>query len=146
MRHSFDRWSTQILCLLLLVTASCVRKQQAVETPAQTAVSVSDIDLGRAIDANKQVSDKTNEFTPGETAYVSVITVGTAPNTEIKARWTFEDGQIVDESTQTISPTETTATEFHVSKPDGWPAGKYKVEIFVNGASAGSKDFTVKAS
>jgi hypothetical protein len=35
-------------------------------------------------------------------------------------------------------------TEFHISKPDGLPAGKYKVEVLLNGNAAGSKDFTVK--
>ena len=35
-------------------------------------------------------------------------------------------------------------TEFHVFKPTGWPEGKYKVEVSLNGALAGSKDFEVK--
>jgi hypothetical protein len=26
-------------------------------------------------------------------------------------------------------------TEFHVAKPDGWPKGSYKVEVFLNGNS-----------
>ena len=35
-------------------------------------------------------------------------------------------------------------TEFHISKPKPWPVGKYKVEIVVDSAPAGSKDFEVK--
>jgi hypothetical protein len=49
----------------------------------------------------------------------------------------------VSESTQTIAPTGDARTEFHVSKPDGWPAGKYKIEVLVNGATAGTKEFDV---
>jgi outer membrane usher protein FimD/PapC len=49
----------------------------------------------------------------------------------------------VDESTQTIAPTGDARTEFHMSKPDGWPAGKYKLEVLVNGTTAGTKDFEV---
>jgi hypothetical protein len=50
----------------------------------------------------------------------------------------------VKEDTATISATGAAATEFHISKPDGWPAGNYKVEISLNGAAAASKDFSVK--
>jgi hypothetical protein len=35
-------------------------------------------------------------------------------------------------------------TEFHISKPDGWPAGKYSVVISIDGKPAGSQDFEVK--
>lgn len=35
-------------------------------------------------------------------------------------------------------------TEFHISKPDGWPEGKYHLVIMLNGATAGTKDFEVK--
>ena len=34
-------------------------------------------------------------------------------------------------------------TNFEVSKPDGWPVGKYKVEISLNGAVVQTKDFEV---
>jgi hypothetical protein len=43
-----------------------------------------------------------------------------------------------------IAPTGPATTEFHISKPSGWPAGKYKVEISADGAPAGSKEFEVK--
>ena len=62
----------------------------------------------------------------------------------LKARWTYEDGQVVDESAQTIAPTGGAAvTEFHISKPTGWPVGSYKVEVLLDGAPAGSKNFKV---
>ena len=61
----------------------------------------------------------------------------------LRARWTFQ-GQVVNESEQPIAPTGPAHTEFHISKPDGWPKGKYKVEITLNGTSVGSKDFEIK--
>ena len=33
------------------------------------------------------------------------------------------DGQLVDDSAQTVAASGPAVTEFHVSKPDGWPAG-----------------------
>jgi hypothetical protein len=34
-------------------------------------------------------------------------------------------------------------TEFHVTKPDGWPKGSYKVEVFLNGNSVETESFKV---
>jgi hypothetical protein len=50
----------------------------------------------------------------------------------------------VKEDTQTIVPTGPASSEFHISKPDGWPAGDYQVEIFVDNRSSGTKSFSVK--
>ena len=112
-------------------------------TTGTSAVRVSHIDLGRELTADKLIANRTDTFKPNDTIYASVGTEGAAPSTTIKARWTFQDGQIVNESTQTIAPTGDARTEFHVSKPDGWPAGKYKIEVLVNGATAGTKEVEV---
>ena len=69
---------------------------------------------------------------------------GSGPSATLTARWTYQDGQVVDESRQNITPTGgSTVTEFHVSKPDGWPTGGYKVEVLLDGASAGTREFKV---
>lgn len=112
-------------------------------TATPTGVRVAHIDLGRSLTAEKTIGGTTDSFKPNDTIYASVATEGAAPSTTLKARWTFQDGQVVNESSQTIAPTGAARTEFHISKPDGWPAGKYKIEVLVNGVSAGSKDFAV---
>lgn len=114
---------------------------QATQTPA--ALTVGTIELGRAVGADKRVTDKTEVFKPTDTIYVSVVTQGSAPSATLQARWTYQDGQVVNESSQTIAPTGTAATEFHISKPDGWPAGVYTVEVLLNGSSARKVDFKV---
>jgi hypothetical protein len=110
------------------------------------AVSVEDIKVGRAIGADKRLTTETDEFRPSDTIFAVVETRGSGPNTSLQARWTYEDGQVVDESTRNIAASVEDATEFHISKPSGsgWPKGKYKVEILLNGAPAGSEDFEVK--
>lgn len=137
------------LCLTLGAwTSACSRNQQA-ETTSQTEternVQVASVQLGRGIGTDKRVTDPTEEFRPNETIYATVITNGTAQNAELTARWTYQDGQVVEETTQVISPGTDAASEFHVSKPDGWPAGKYKLEVLVNGTPAATKEFEVKA-
>jgi hypothetical protein len=115
----------------------------AAPTPAASTVAVADIDVGRAV-ANAKVTDKTNDFKATDTVYASVHTTGTSPAATVMARWTFEDGQVVNESSQSIAPNGDAYTEFHISKPSGLPKGKYKVEVFLDTKSAGSKDFEIK--
>ena len=43
-----------------------------------------------------------------------------------------------------VAPNGDAYTEFHISKPTGLPKGKYKVEVFLDSKSAGTKDFEVK--
>jgi hypothetical protein len=72
-----------------------------------------------------------------------VATEGWAAPVELTARWTYEDGQVVGESSQTAEPGPS-ATEFHIPKPSGWPAGRYQVEILADGASAATRSFEVR--
>jgi hypothetical protein len=56
----------------------------------------------------------------------------------------FKDGQVVKTDTRTINVSGPAVTEFSIQKPDGWPAGDYKVEITVSGTTAAvSKGFKV---
>ena len=112
--------------------------------PAAPAVTVTTVELGNQIGADKRVTQQTTSFAPKDTIYATVVTDGSAPSATLTAKWTYQDGQVVDESTQTIAPTGPAATEFHISKPDGWPAGTYKVEVSLNGRSTGTKEFEVK--
>ena len=50
----------------------------------------------------------------------------------------------VKEETLTVDAAGPATHELHISKPDGWPAGDYQVEVFLNGASAGVQKFAVK--
>ena len=55
----------------------------------------------------------------------------------------WEDGQVVNETSQIAEPGPAT-TEFHIAKPDGWPAGSYQVEILADGATAVVQRFEVR--
>jgi hypothetical protein len=144
------QFGTSILALMLAATlsAACTKSSDNPGTTgtagAGVGVRVSDIEIGRSLTADKRINDNTDSFKPNDPIYASIATAGTAPTAVLKARWTYQDGQVVDESTQTIAPSGDARTEFHISKPDGWPAGKYKLEVFLNGASAGTRDFEVK--
>ena len=110
-------------------------------TPAE--VKISSVQLGRHVGADKRVTAEQDDFTPRDTIYASVLTSGSAPSATVVARWTFQDGQVVKEDSRSIAPNGNEATEFHISKPSGWPKGKYKLTVSVGG-STDSKDFEVK--
>jgi len=137
---------TSILALTLaaVLSAACTENPGATGTTGTgVGVRVSQIDMGRSLNADKSINDNTDSFKPNDAIYASIVTEGSAATATLKARWTYQDGQVVNESTQTITPTGNARTEFHISKPDGWPTGKYKLEAFLNGSSSATKDFEV---
>ena len=132
-----------VMCVAAM-SAACKKADAPGSAPAAGAVRVTEIDLGRSLAADKGIADKTTDFRPTDTIYVSIETDGTSSQATLATRWTFQDGQVVKEATENIAPTGKARTEFHIAKPDGWPVGKYAVAVSLNGAAAGSKDFEVK--
>jgi hypothetical protein len=139
--------------LLLLSVAACGKKDDAAVsdttslggTPDSGPIRVSDIEVGRRIGPDQRINDQTDDFAVRDTIYVSVATEGASTGSTLKARWTFNDKQVVDSSSLSLSPAGgTTVREFHITKASAWPKGNYKVEIFLDGVSAGTKDFEVK--
>jgi hypothetical protein len=114
-------------------------------TTGTSALTVGTINLGRSIGPDRKVTAPAETFAKNDTIYASVDTSGSGTAT-LKARWTYQQGgqtTVVNEETQTITPTGPATTEFHISKPDGWPAGQYTVEVFLDDRSMGVKTFTV---
>lgn len=155
---------TRILCTLLVSTAlalaACGKKEEpapapapapapSVEpapTPAPAGIAVSSVTAGSAIGADKKVAVATDSFAPSDTMYVSVDTTGSG-TAKLDAKWTYsKDGNVavVKDDSMTINTAGPATHEFHVSKPDGWPAGNYEVDVLLDGRSAGSKKLTVK--
>lgn len=148
--HSHGRrFFTLALSLAAVTLAGCKKEaptpQGETGAAAPTAeFSVKGVEVGKGIGPDKRISSPTTNFGPRDTIYVSVATEGAAPSKTISAKWSFQDGQVVKEATETVSPSGPAATEFHIAKASGWPVGKYKVVISVDGTPAGSKDFEVK--
>lgn len=118
----------------------------ATEATTDGVVRVTDVELGRSIDAQGRIAGGagTDDFARSDTIFISVNTDGSAAGSRLTARWTFEDGQVVDESSQTISPSGPATTEFHISNPGGFPAGRYTVAIQLDGRTAETREFTIR--
>jgi hypothetical protein len=139
------------MVLALLALLGCHREEKSEPPAASPPVSaapdlparVAWIELGSAADPNGRVTVPSSQFTPKDTIYVSVQTDGQPSGSTLSARWTYEDGQVVSENRAPLGG-DRQATEFHIAKPDGWPAGRYRVEIALNGQPAGSREFEVR--
>ena len=140
-----------VLSIAIIATACGKKADDAVVTadtstmaPAPiVALRVSDVETGKAINADKSINDDTDDFAVRDTVYAAVKTEGSGTGT-LAAKWTFQDGQTVGESSQTVSPAADAWHEFHIQKASAWPAGNYKVEISLNGSPVDSEDFEVK--
>lgn len=113
-------------------------------TPAPAAVTVVSVDMGNAIGADNKVTTPTSTFAAKDTIYASVATDGAANNNTLSAKWTFQDGQVIGDEPKVLATSGPAVTEFHASKPSGWPVGKYKIEISLDGAVVQTRDFEVK--
>jgi hypothetical protein len=139
------------LFLTALGVAGCNREQRAdvdtaagtVESTVRAALSVVNVDMGRRIGADSTIADETTDFTSKDTVFASVHTSGTAQNSAVVARWTSEDGSLVEETTNTVTTSGDARTVFRLSK-QGLSPGKYTLRILVDGKEARSKDFAVR--
>lgn len=131
--------------LLILSTAfTACRRDADRDTTADTdrESRVTDVTLGRSVDANNRVSDRTTDFNARDTIYAAIDTDNQGAGGTLAARWTFEDGQVVDESSRSIAAGGNVTT-FHIVNPNGWPSGRYRVEILVNGQVTRTEEFRV---
>jgi hypothetical protein len=137
--------------LLIGITACSKEQREKVDSAAgnaesmvRTALSVIDIDMGRHIDMDKKITDKTDDFAPTDTIYASVHTSGTATSSPVIGRWTFQDGSVVDETTANVTTNGDAYTAFYIVKPGGLAKGKYTIHVTIDGKEVRTKDVTVK--
>ncbi len=146
--------------LIAVAVAGCGKKEALPPAPAETPAAVQapapvvakapiafkSVVLGNKLTSDKKVEAPMTSFGRKDTLYAVVETDGTG-KAEIKAVWTFHKGgktANVNETTQKIDADGPARHEFHISKPDGWPVGEYKLDVHFNGAPAGTQSFTVK--
>jgi hypothetical protein len=140
-----------LVALMPAVWACGRRDEPAVDTTPATevgtqAVRVTSIDLGTSVGADNRVAADaaTADFRGTDTIHAAVTTEGTASGASLTARWTYQDGQVVDESTQPVAGSGTAVTNFRISMPGGFPAGDYQVEILLNNSRVESRSFRVR--
>jgi hypothetical protein len=132
--------------------AGCKKKEEAVAPapvvtepatapvamePAPMPVSATGVTVGNMAAADKSVA-AVSTFTPTDKIIVSVKTdAATAANAAIDAKLTYQDGQVAGQQTANVKAEDAGTTNVEFTKATPWPAGKYKVDVTVNGQPAG---------
>ena len=110
-------------------------------TTDTTGMSVTSVDLGSAVGDDNRISVPTTTFAGTDTIHASVVTDGTSEGTLV-ATWTFQDGQVVD-TQEKVVPAGPQVTDFSITKPDGWPAGNYTLQVSKDGMVLQTREFSV---
>ena len=131
--------------------AGCKKKEEAVVAPAPVVtepapapmeptpapVAATSITVGNTAAADKSVAGMSS-FGTKDKIIVSVKTdAATAANAAIDAKLTYQDGQVAAQQTANVMAEDAGTTNVEVTKATPWPAGKYKVDVTVNGQPAG---------
>lgn len=145
--------------------AGCKKKEDvAVTTPPATpatmampapapmptaTTTVTSVDLGTAVGPDMKVTAPASTFKPKDTIIAAVSTSTSDPAASVPGtlgvKWTHVDSsQTVHEESKDVNFSGMGVTDFQISKPDGWPTGKYKVEVSLDGNVVQSRDFEVK--
>ena len=132
--------------------AGCKKKEEAVAPapvvtepapspapaePLPVPVSATSVTIGNTAAPDKSVA-AVSTFGVKDKIIASVKTDAATPaNATIDAKLTFQDGQVAGQKNATVvaGGVDTTNVEFTNTNP--WPAGKYKVDVTVNGQPAG---------
>lgn len=118
--------------------------------PATSATAmVGGVDLGNAVGADMRVTAPMTSFAVGDTIYAAVSTATSDPAASLPgrlgARWTHVDSnQLVHEESKDLTFAGNGVTNFQISKPDGWPTGKYKLEVMLDGTVVQTREFDVR--
>ncbi|WP_282247014.1 hypothetical protein [Stenotrophomonas sp. PS02300] len=159
--------STTVLAAALATVAlvGCKKKEDTADnnaqpatpvatTPAEPAapqpmtaaapVSVSAVTVGKTAAADKSVAPVAL-FAPKDIIIVSFRTDGTANNVNTGVKLTYQDGQVAGEKTQALNTSGPDTTNVTFENANGWPVGKYRAEVTVDGQAAGTpQEFEVE--
>jgi hypothetical protein len=117
----------------------------AAAAPAAASFKVDTVTLGSVVGNDHKVSKAKTSFAPSDKAiYASVATDGSTPGSNLSAKWTFEDGSAVSDTSKTVATDGPAVTTFKVQNPSEWPEGKYKLVVAVDGKAAATQDFEIK--
>lgn len=125
----------------------------AAQAPAPVAAatataSITDVKLGNALDPDGKLAQAKTTFAPMDNVVVAIYTAGSDDGAMAKGmvgtRWRDQDGKVVHEESKDFDVTGTGVSTFQIGKMDGWPLGRYTIEISLDGQPAMSREFEVR--
>jgi hypothetical protein len=148
MKHTFKAFG---VFAVALAVACSPEQRDTVDSAAGSAIDVAraelavlNVDLGKHVDAEKEITDGSDVFAPADTIFASVHTSGTAKEGQLTAQWVFPDSSVVDQKADSSIAEGTQRHVFFITKPNGLMRGKYTFRAIVDGREVRNKDVTVQ--
>jgi hypothetical protein len=112
--------------------------------PSAAPLSIAEVQMARAVGEDMRAAEPATTFAPADAIYAVVLTEGAGTGT-IAARWTFgPDRQPVYQEEHKIDVKGPGVNNFRITKPDGFPAGDYQVDILLDGNVEATRQFKVQ--
>ncbi len=109
-----------------------------------TPVQLDDVEIGRALNADKSIKDRADKFQAHDTVYASIVVSGSANSGLVRALWTNERGEKIQDDTRIITPSNNDRVALQAAPPQGWPAGRYKLDVYLDDKLADTETFSVE--
>lgn len=115
--------------------------------PSANTPAIARIELGNALGSDQRVLAPMLRFAPSDTIYASLVLSGQSPTPHrLDARWSHLDSkQTVLAEGKTLVFNGNAVTTFQISRPNGWPAGHYKLELLLDQMLVQTRLFEVDA-
>lgn len=115
--------------------------------PSANTLAIARIELGNALGSDQRVLAPMLRFAPSDTIYASLVLSGQSPTPHrLDARWSHLDSkQTVLAEGKTLVFNGNAVTTFQISRPNGWPAGHYKLELLLDQMLVQTRLFEVDA-
>lgn len=119
--------------------AGCKKKEEAViAPPVATEPAPAPVPMEPAPAPTPATSFTVSSGAAADPILVTVTTDASVPvDATLAAKLTYQDGQTAGEQSATIKAEDAGTTKIEFKKATPWPAGKYKVDVTVNGTAAG---------
>jgi hypothetical protein len=112
---------------------------------AARAFLISSVVLGHSLSPDGNVGAPGTSFAQGGPLFVSLNVGAISPGTEVKLSWYGPSGTGEGDD-QLVVPPGANVVNFRAKDTSAWPPGTHRVEIWVGGAKAGEKTFTITPS
>lgn len=128
--------------MFLLVLSTLVLSSLACEFSASTA-NISEAKMAR----DAEGTQPTTTFAPTDTFYCLVTLTNAPDDTSVRAVWTAVEVEGTDPNTVIDESTVESGSgtlEFNLTNSNPWPAGQYKVDLYMNDELKQTIEFSVQ--
>src|SRR5690606_37828138 len=105
------------------------------------AISPTPVSLPNASDADNRIDSPQSSCSSCVTIYASRASDG--PARRLTARWPPLDSDQPGAADSKAVAAGAQTTHFHIARPDGWPTGKYRLEVAQDGNVINTSEFEV---